>query len=90
MAVNIKNRDVETLLNEVVNLTGESKTEAIRKALEDRRKQLILHHTSPDKRGRLASFLEDEIWTQIPEAQLGVRLSKAEEEVILGFGEQGV
>ncbi len=42
MAVNIKNQDVENLLNEVVNLTGETKTEAIRKALEERRKRLSL------------------------------------------------
>lgn len=42
MAVNIKNKDVENLLNEVVQLTGESKTEAIRKVLEERRKRLAL------------------------------------------------
>lgn len=35
MAVNIKNLDVENLLNEVVNLTGETKTEAIRRPLKN-------------------------------------------------------
>lgn len=90
MAVNIKNQDVEKLLNEVVKLTGESKTEAIRKALEERRRRLALHVTSSDKRHRLISLLEDEIWPIIPEDQLGIRLSKAEEEAILGFGDLGV
>ena len=90
MAVNIKNQDVEDLLNEVVNLTGESKTEAIRKALEERRKRLALHFANPDKHQRLITLLEEEIWPQIPAEQLGVRLSKEEEEAILGYGETGV
>ena len=34
MSLNIKNPDVERLLDELVQLTGETKTEAIRKALD--------------------------------------------------------
>lgn len=90
MAVNIKNLDVENLLNEVVNLTGETKTEAIRKALEERRKRLSLRFANPDKRQRLFALLEEEIWPQIPADQLGKRLSKEEEEALLGYGEFGV
>lgn len=90
MAVNIKNPDVENLLNEVVNLTGETKTEAIRKALEERRKRLSLRFANPDKRQRLFALLEEEIWPQIPADQLGKRLSKEEEEALLGYGEFGV
>ena len=37
---------------------------------------------------QLVRLLEDEIWPQIPSSQLGVRLSKAEEEEVLGFDEQ--
>ena len=40
MALNLKNADVERLAAEVSRLTGESKTEAIRKALEERRRRL--------------------------------------------------
>ncbi|VAW41317.1 hypothetical protein MNBD_CHLOROFLEXI01-3225 [hydrothermal vent metagenome] len=87
MVVNIKNQDVENLLNEVVQLTGESKTEAIRKALEERRKRLALYFITPNKKHRLITLLEDEIWPQLPHEQKGVRLTKAEEEAILGFGE---
>lgn len=90
MAVNIKNRDVENLLNEVVKLTGETKTEAIRKALEERRKRLSIHFAMPDKHQRLMALLEEEIWPQIPAEQIGKRLSKEEEEAILGYGELGV
>ena len=46
MALNIKNQDVENLLDEVVQMTGESKTEAIRKALEERRQRLALRSPS--------------------------------------------
>ncbi|WP_420643318.1 type II toxin-antitoxin system VapB family antitoxin [Candidatus Leptofilum sp.] len=90
MAINIKNQDVESLLNEVVNLTGETKTEAIRKALEERRRRLSLHFASPNKHQRLVALLEEEIWPQIPADQLGKRLSKEDEEAILGYGELGI
>ncbi|MCA9928551.1 MAG: type II toxin-antitoxin system VapB family antitoxin [Anaerolineales bacterium] len=90
MALNIKNRDVETLLDDVVKLTGESKTEAVRKALEERRQRLAMQFATVQHSGRLAAFLEDEIWPQIPANLLGKRLSKVEEEAILGYGELGV
>jgi len=37
VALNIKNDEVERLAADVARLTGESKTEAIRRALEERR-----------------------------------------------------
>ena len=40
MALNIKNDEVERLAAEVARLTGESKTEAIRRALAERRQRL--------------------------------------------------
>jgi len=40
MALNIKNRRVEDLANEIAEITGETKTEAIRRALEERRQRL--------------------------------------------------
>ncbi len=39
------------------------------------------------RRLRLENFLEEEVWPQIPDSQLGIRLSTAEEEEILGFEE---
>jgi antitoxin VapB len=83
MALNIKNQDVETLLENVVKITGESKTEAVRKALEERHQRLALRSMTPHLRNRLNNFLAEEIWPQIPAELLGSRLSKEEEEQLL-------
>ena len=90
MALNIKNQDVETLLSSVVNMTGESKTEAVRKALEERWQRLTLRFMVRTSSDRLDTFLNEEIWSQIPVELLGTKLSKAEEEQILGLGELGI
>lgn len=90
MSLNIKNADVERLIDDIVQFTGESKTEAVRKALDERRQRLALQAVMPRNEARLLAFLEDEIWPQVPPELLGTRLSKAEEEAILGYGEDGV
>ncbi len=90
MALNIKNQDVERLLNELVQLTGESKTEAVRKALTERRQHLVLTQGIAKSRAHLRTFLQEEIWPQIPAEQRGRRLPKHEEEGILGYGESGI
>jgi len=89
MALNIKNTDVERLATEVARLTGESKTEAIRRALEERRRRL--KSVSADKRrARVLAFLEKKVWPTLPKAQVGRRLSRGEEDEILGYGPGGV
>ncbi len=90
MSLNIKNQDVENLLEELVRVTGESKTEAVRKALEERRQRLSLRLAAPQGEARLLAFLEDEVWSHIPPHLLGTRLTKAEEEAMLGYGEMGI
>jgi antitoxin VapB len=90
MAVNIKNERVERLLDEVAALTGESKTEAIRRALEERRDRLARFAADAHPADRLRLFLEREIWPSIPPHQVGRRLTKAEEEALLGYGPDGV
>ncbi|MGH8604172.1 MAG: type II toxin-antitoxin system VapB family antitoxin [Gammaproteobacteria bacterium] len=90
MPLNIKNPVVERLADEVARLTGESKTEAIRKALEERRARLNFRLTGDKREERLRRFLERELWPIVPKDQLGRRLSRAEEEVILGYGPEGV
>ena len=88
MALNLKNAEVERLATEVARLTGESKTEAIRRALEERRRRLKAPATSA-RRARLLAFLERKVWPTIPADQLGRRLSRSEEDRILGFGPSG-
>ncbi len=89
MPLNIKNPQVERLINEVARLTGESKTEAVRKALEERRARLS-YRISEDRGARLRRFLEHEVWPGLPKKELGRRLSRREEETVLGFGKEGV
>ena len=89
MALNIKNSEVERLAADVVRLTGESKTEAIRRALEERRGRL--RSASGDtRRARVLRFLEKKVWPTVPESQVGRRLTRAEEDEILGYGPGGV
>ena len=89
MALNIKNAEVERLATELARLTGESKTEAIRRALEERRRRLTSVSNS-DRRARVLKFLEKKVWPTLPKAQVGRRLSRAEEDEILGYGPGGV
>ncbi len=90
MSLNIKNPEVERLLDDIVGMTGESKTEAIRKALDERRERLRLQSVAPRSEARLLAFLENEIWPQVPPEYFGRTITKEEEEAILGYGELGV
>jgi antitoxin VapB len=89
MALNIKNTEVERLAAEVARLTGESKTEAIRRALDERRQRLRLTSTA-DRRTRVLRLLEKKVWPSLPKDQVGRRLSRADEDDILGYGPGGV
>jgi len=88
MALNIKNLAVERLAEEVARLTGETKTEAIRKALQERRRQL--KKPFADQRRHVIALLERKVWPTIPARHRGKRLTRAEEDQILGYGPEGV
>ena len=90
MALNIKNPDVERLAAEVADLAGETKTQAIRRALEERKSRLALRVVRLDRRGDFLKVLERDIWPRIPARLLGRRLSRKEEDKILGYGPRGV
>ena len=90
MALNIKNPEVERLAREVASLAGESKTEAIRRALSERKQQLLVRRGSGSKEERLRLLLRTRIWPEIP-VNLRLRgISKREREKILGHGSDGV
>jgi len=88
MAMNIKNAEVERLAAELATLTGSSKTEAIRQALLERRDRVALLRPKGDRHERWIRFLESEIWPGLPEGA-SRRLTKEEEEAVLGYGEFG-
>ncbi len=89
MALNIKNADVERLANEVATLAHETKTEAIRRALVERRARLQARTGKPGGRKSLRDYLEQNVWPLMPPHELGRVMSRDEEDQILGYGPEG-
>ena len=89
MAMNIKNTTVERLAADVARLTGETKTEAIRKALEERKRRITRSPTG-DRRAAVLTFLKKRVWPALPKREVGRALTRAEEDAILGYGPEGV
>jgi antitoxin VapB len=89
MALNIKDPATERLAAEVAQLASETKTGAIRRALEERRERLAFRG-GRDRREQLLRFLAEDVWPLVPKTALGRRLSKRQREVILGYGPEGV
>jgi antitoxin VapB len=87
MALNIKNAEVERLAGELARLTGESKTETIRRALRERRDRLALRSPDRPRGAEFLRYLEEAVWPKVPE---GTPLTKQQREEILGYGPEGV
>jgi antitoxin VapB len=75
MALNIKNAQVEALAAEVSQLAGETKTEAIRRALEERKQRLSFQVVRENRADELRGFLEREVWSVIRARSAGRRLA---------------
>lgn len=89
MALNIENIDVERLAGEVASLAHETKTEAIRRALLERRGRLLARGGKAGNRKNLRQYLEQNVWPMVPAGVLGWEMSRREEDQILGYGPQG-
>ncbi|MEO8661390.1 MAG: type II toxin-antitoxin system VapB family antitoxin [Bryobacteraceae bacterium] len=89
MGLNIKNPEVEQLATEVALLAQESKTEAIKQALLERRTRLLARKGTPSTRGGLRQYLEESVWPYVPAGELGRTLTRQEEDEILGYGREG-
>jgi antitoxin VapB len=89
MALNIKNSEVERLVDEVARLAGETKTEAVRQALLERRRRLV-YRSGRNRRDRVMTLLQLDVWPSVPAGELGRLLTTDEEAEILGFGPEGV
>jgi antitoxin VapB len=90
MAMNIKDPEAERLAAEVAELTGETKTAAVRNALRERRDRLAAKNSAKERGERLVRFLREEIWPHVPPEVRGTTITKAEREEILGYGPDGV
>ncbi len=89
MALSIKSTEVEDLVEALARMTGESKTEAVRRALAERSERLSLQQGHRERGTDFLRFLEEEVWPKAPPGQLGRRLSREEEDEILGYGRTG-
>jgi antitoxin VapB len=56
----------------------------------ERRERPAYRISSSDRYAHALRFLEREVWPRIPEDQLGRRLSRREENEILGYGAEDV
>jgi antitoxin VapB len=91
IALNIKDTETEKLAAEVAEMTGDTKTGAVREALREKKRRLEMRSESKEQRRQsLREYLETEIWPQIPDELLDREpMSKEEVEDILGFGPEG-
>lgn len=88
MGLNIKNPEVERLVAEVAAATGESKTEAIRQAMVERKRRLGL----PSTEEWVESFMDRmdrELLPLVAPEMRGRTLSQEEQSDILGYGPDG-
>jgi antitoxin VapB len=90
MALNIKNSEVERLAAEIASITHETKTEAIRRALQERKERLAAPESPEEKKKRILEFFQREIWPHLPPDVRGKHVTKEEREEILGYGPDGV
>lgn len=89
LAMNLKNKEVELLASEVANLAGESKTEAIRQSLKDRKAKLLSIAT-PQTRSERAESILAAFRASLSKPLSKIPLTREEEDEIHGFGPDGV
>jgi antitoxin VapB len=90
MALNIKDPETEKLAAEVAAITGESKTRAVKVALQERKQRLAVRVIRRDRTEELRRFLAQDVWPRVPRKVLGKRITRQEREAILGYGPEGV
>lgn len=79
----IKSDRVAELLDELVAATGESKVEAVEKALEDR----LRSQRRDSETERLVVWLENSVWSKLPAGVRGAAPSREEQDELLGYDE---
>lgn len=73
------------LAEEAALQTHETRSEANRRSLEERRECLL----TGSRRLPLMQFLEQQVWPNIPADVLGTTFSAEKEDLILGYGPDG-
>ena len=88
MPLSVEDPEVERLAVEAARLTGESKTESIRKALEERVSRLRM--VKRYREASLLRYLQRVVWPRVPLRALGRKLTRLEADAVLGYGKDGV
>ena len=86
MALNIKNPRVLRLAAELAAMTGDNKTEAILKGLEDRKHRLVTAASRQARRIELEKVLAGKLDKNRINAKTGTALSCAEAHELLSYG----
>jgi len=102
VALTIKNVEVRRLAVEVAQLTGESETQAIKVALQERRARLT-GGLEDERRARLTSgidpaartaglleFMEHEIWAHVPAELRGQPHDQVRDDALVGYRPDGL
>lgn len=89
MTLKIEDPEVERLATEVARMCGETKVEAIRHTLEERKVRLLARSPEGDRRTRIRDFLENEFWPLVRASKRGRRLTRKQQDAILGYGPDG-
>ena len=89
MPLSIKARETEKIATEIALRMGETKTEAIRKALHERRLRLVVPAAREERWARVQRLLREEIWPEVDRLHLK-KTNRREQERILGYGKAGV
>jgi hypothetical protein len=76
---NVKSDRVATLLDRLTDATGESRVEALERALEER----LVHVRRRDRTARLRTWLETEVWPTLPEGARGRAPDETEQDELL-------
>ena len=86
MPLNIKDPETERLAVEVAELTGESKTGAVRAALRERKARLLVARSGGGRAERILAVLERQVWPLLPEAARGSTSPRELADATPGFG----
>lgn len=90
MALIIKNVEIQRLAAQVAQLTGESETQAIEVALQERRARLASGIDPGAHTAALLEFMEQEIWAHVPSELRGQPHDPARDDEIVGYGPDGL
>ena len=78
------------LIKRIQELTGESKNDVLTRSLDERLRRLTTPLDQSERKQRILHFLETSVWSSLPDAALGQRITQDQEDEILGYGPEGV